>query len=177
MKILRWPDSVLRQTSKEVKIEDIPLFFAFVDDLVRTMYEEQGAGLSAIQVGNNIRLFVLDVGLGPEVYFNPVIENAHGDEILMEEGCLSVPGYFEKIMRFTKVDGYAFDKYGQKFRFEELSGSPEEKQFRAHVIQHETEHLDGRIFLDHLSQAKREAVRQSMKKFPQGVSLGRPWKK
>lgn len=164
LSIVLWPNGILRQESKEVDIVDVGLFAGFVDDLIATMYFEDGVGLSAIQVGNNIRLFVIDIGVGPEVYFNPVIENAHGDELLMEEGCLSVPGVFEKIMRFTKVEGTAYGRDGQKFKFEDLGGTDEQKAYRAHVIQHESEHMEGKIFLDHLSQGRREAARQFMKK-------------
>jgi len=168
LKIVMWPNNILRQESKEVRVEDIGLFSTFVDDMIQTMYEEKGVGLSAIQVGNNIRVFVVDVGLGPEVYFNPVIENAHGDERMMDEGCLSVPGVFEKVMRFTKVDGYAYDRTGNKFTFAEMPGTETQKEYRAHVIQHESEHLDGKIFLDHVSQGRREAARQAMKKLNKG---------
>ena len=164
LSIVRWPNTILRQASKEVLPGDMPLFKSFVESMTKTMYENDGLGLSAIQVGNNIRLFVLDVGLGPEVYFNPVIEKAHGDEILMREGCLSVPGYFDQVMRFTIVDGHAWDVEGNRFEFASLPGTEQQKLERAHVIQHEAEHLDGMIFLDHLSQAKREAARQMMKR-------------
>ena len=164
LEILIWPNSILRNPSHDVQIGDIGLFSKFVNDLIQTMYDYKGVGLSAIQVGNNIRLFVVNIGLGPEVYFNPKITNAHGDELLVQEGCLSVPGIFEKVMRFTKVDGEAFDKDGNLFKFEEMPGTTEQKEYRAHVIQHESEHLEGRIFLDHLSQAKREHARQVMKK-------------
>lgn len=164
MKLVYWPDYILRQASNPVKLEDISLFRTFVDDLVKTMYEKDGVGLSAIQVGNNVRLFVLDIGFGSEVYFNPVITEHHGDIYAVEEGCLSVPGVFENVQRYRYVKGTAYDKAGKQFKFEELPGTDVEKSYRAHVIQHESEHLDGKIFLDHLSQGKRDAARRHMKK-------------
>jgi peptide deformylase len=165
LSLIYWPNNLLRQTSNQVEVADIGLFSQFVDDLIKTMYENNGVGISAIQVGNNIRLFVLDIGLGPEVYFNPVVDYTDGDEASLQEGCLSVPGFYENIVRFTRVKGHAFNKNGEMFRFEELAGTDEQQNYRAHVIQHEAEHLDGKIFLDHLSQGKRDNARQHMKKF------------
>lgn len=166
LKIVQWPSSTLRQVSNEVMAEDIPLFNPFVNDLIETMYKSTppGVGLSAIQVENNIRLFVADISLGPEVYFNPVIDDLSGDPVSLEEGCLSVPDFYANIPRRTGVKGYAFNREGVRVNFEDMPGTDVQKAYRAHVIQHEVEHLDGQIFLDHLSQSKREQARQFMKK-------------
>jgi peptide deformylase len=165
--LVYWPDSILRNESHEVKPEDIPLLSPFVDDLIATMYDKNGQGLSAIQVGNDVRLFVLDVGLGPEVYFNPIITDFVGDPAIMDgEGCLSVPGFYAPVQRHLIVRGHAFDRDGKKFDFEnDTTGNASQCLARYHTIQHETEHLNGEIFLDHLNQMQRERARQLMKKF------------
>lgn len=163
-KILLWPDAILRTPSKEIGTDDIPLLSTLVDDMIETMYSEKGLGLSAIQIGNDSRVFVLDIGLGPEVYFNSMITDFVGEVVTMNEGCLSVPGFYTTIQRNLEVQGHAFDRDGKPFDFASLPGTPEQKLNRFHTIQHESEHLNGEIFLDHLSQGKRDQARTWMKK-------------
>lgn len=171
LNLLYWPDATLRMISQPVIQALIDLSGPFVDEMIETMYDLQGAGLSAIQVGVDQRLFVLDVGLGPEVYYNPVITNFVGKTVPMpNEGCLSVPGFYATIDRYQQIDGYAQDRNGVRFEFKDLAGNPHQQLLRAHVIQHEIEHLDGKIFLDHTSLTVREKARQWMKKFPRRKS-------
>lgn len=122
----------------------------FVQDLIYTMYERDGVGMAANQVGHNQRLFVIDTqwskeGAKPEpiVMINPVIEAGEG-EYEMEEGCLSVPGIYAKVKRFNHIKYSYFDLDGKEHK-EETEG------YQAVVIQHEYDHLNGILFVDRLS--------------------------
>jgi peptide deformylase len=136
--VLKWPDPVLAKPS-------VPTVAGIWDDLIRdlfdTMYAGKGCGLAAVQVGVSVRLFVLDVGAGPEVYFNPEWKPWKGTEpVLVEEGCLSVPGVRERVRRYERINVQYQDLHGNVLR-DKLRG------VRAQAFQHETEHLDGEIFL------------------------------
>lgn len=132
---------------------------ALVDDMAETMYDAPGIGLAAPQVGVGKRITVIDTS-GPEeqadlrVLINPQIVHAEG-KITWEEGCLSIPGVYEKVQRKARVRVRALDRDGQPYEFE-ADG------LLAVAVQHELDHLDGVLFLDHLSPLKR---RLALKKY------------
>lgn len=167
LQLVYYPDPQLRVESHSVDVAEIASEpnRQLIDGMIETMYDKDGVGLSAIQVGISKRVFVIDVGLGPEVYFNPIITDYIGEAKPMEgEGCLSVPGFYATVQRHMEVKGFAQNRLGHTFSFESLEGTSSQKLSRFHVIQHEYEHLDGEIFLDHLSHVQRDRARSWMKK-------------
>lgn len=150
-----WGDTRLRQTSVAVRPEEIDdEFRAWCADLAETMYEEDGVGLAAIQVGRPIRVLVVDTQFGesnkrePIFYVNPVIE-AVGEPCDNEEGCLSVPGVRGKVRRSDRIHVSWTDEHGVAHRRENLEG------LEARCLQHEMDHLEGIVFVDRLSAAAR----------------------
>ncbi len=144
-------DPVLKQVTPEVEEIDGTLA-RLVDDMVETMYESEGAGLAAPQIGVQKRLFVYDVGEGPEVLVNPSIVERDG-EWYYDEGCLSIPGLRLGIVRPNRVHitGYGLD--GEE-RFLEAD------EFLGRVFQHEVDHLDGVLMLERLDEdLRRQALR------------------
>jgi peptide deformylase len=128
-------------------------------DMIETMYDAQGIGLAASQVNVHRRLLVLDVSENqdtPRVYVNPEIVASEGSETC-EEGCLSVPGIYAEVSRAEKVRVAAFDQHGQRFE-ESLEG------LHAVCLQHEIDHLDGKLFVDYLSPLKRRMVTKKLEK-------------
>ena len=105
------------------------------------MYQYKGVGLSAIQIGIPLRLIVADVGEGREVYLNPKVERIGGTKKVVSEGCLSFPGVYEQVSRYTKITISYTDIDGNK---KTLNASG----LRAHMLQHEIEHLDGILLSD-----------------------------
>ncbi len=158
--ILIWPDARLKQKSKPVARVDDRLR-ALVADMFETMYEAEGVGLAAPQVGVLSRLIVVDTspkdeGEAPFALINPVILEKKG-EVTYSEGCLSIPGESEDVdraaeilVRYTNVDGEVVEKW--------CAG------LCAICVQHELDHLDGIVFVDHISVLKRELIRKRMKK-------------
>ena len=142
---------MLKQATKD--IEEIDSRVAkLVDDMVETMYDAPGVGLAANQVGVQRRLFVYDIGDGPQVVINPRITETSG-EWAFEEGCLSVPGLSWTIVRPNKVHLAGLDLDGN-----ELSIDAEEYEGR--VFQHEVDHLDGTLLIDRLDpDQRREALK------------------
>ena len=112
-----------------------------IEDMFAEMYKHKGVGLSAIQIGIPLRLIVADVKEGKEIYINPKIERLGGTKKLMNEGCLSFPGRFENVMRSNKITISYQDVDGNK---KSLNTSG----FRAQMLQHEIEHLDGILLGD-----------------------------
>jgi peptide deformylase len=162
-KLVYWPAGILKQAS-------VPLTQAPDGGLIvvmkAIMRQYNGAGLSAVQIGELQRLFVVDSGaLGPSVFVNPVITEFVGDRVKMREGCLSVPGFFEEIYRAPIVKVTYRD---EKF---ELHENVEFHGYMAHVIQHESEHLDGKLYLDHLPAATRSAIMGNMQKLRKAGKL------
>ena len=158
LEILEFPDPRLRTVAKPVERFDGALR-QLVDDLVETMYDAQGIGLAATQVNVHQRLLVLDVSEQqdtPRVYVNPEIVAREGTETC-EEGCLSVPGIYAEVSRAEKITISAQDAAGQPFR-EELDG------MQAVCIQHEIDHLEGKLFVDYLSPLKRRMVAKKLEK-------------
>lgn len=146
-KVLKYGEKSLREPSKEVhkvskKITEL------VQDLLDTLYAQNGVGLAAPQIGQNLRVFVIDVSsnnepLNPIVFINPKIIKKSGG-IIMEEGCLSFPEAYAKVKRYKNVMVKALDVHGKSFVLEAKDGS-----LLARAIQHENDHLDGILFIDH----------------------------
>jgi peptide deformylase len=149
-------------TRKTRKVEQLPPHFAdFLERMYLTMYEDDGIGLSANQVGVELRFFITDFSLhdkdlGREVFINPEIIAQEGEDTL-EEGCLSIPEIREKVPRALKI----------KVRFENLEGQSLEREyegFAARVIQHEIDHLNGILFVEKISPLKRSFLKSALKK-------------
>ncbi|MDP1602373.1 MAG: peptide deformylase [Legionella sp.] len=158
-KIIYLPDSRLREISKPVEKFDDALQL-LIDDMFDTMYDARGVGLAAPQIGINIRLSVVDV-IGDKkeqlVLVNPEIISSEG-QAEYEEGCLSVPGAYDKVIRAHKVTLRAQDRKGEFFEMtaEGLLGE---------CFQHEIDHLNGKLFVDLLSPLKRAMARRKLDKF------------
>jgi peptide deformylase len=156
--ILEFPDPRLRERATPVTRFDGELL-RLVDDMLETMYAAPGIGLSATQVDVRKRLLVIDVSEAhdsPLVFVNPEILSREGIA-KTEEGCLSVPGIFDQVERAAKVRVRAQDRTGQTFE-RELEG------LLAVCLQHEMDHLDGKLFVDYLSDLKRERIRKKLDK-------------
>jgi peptide deformylase len=158
LEILHYPDPRLRNMAKPVEVFDQKLG-EFADSMLETMYESSGIGLAATQVGVAKRVVVIDVSETrdqPLCLVNPEIIEREGEEE-SEEGCLSVPTIYEKVTRSEKIKLKAQDKNGDIFEIE-ADG------VLAICIQHEIDHLDGKLFIDYLSGLKRQRIRKKMEK-------------
>ncbi len=156
--ILQYPDERLRHVARPVDAVDEDVR-TLADDMVETMYAAQGIGLAATQVGVDLRVCVIDISDGkddPLVFVNPEILARDGEQET-EEGCLSIPDVFEKVRRARSVTVRALGRDGEPF---ELAA----EGMLAVVIQHEIDHLDGRLFLDHLSLLKRQRIDKRLAK-------------
>ena len=156
--ILRFPDMRLRQRAVPVDTIDDEIR-TLVDDMFETMYAAPGIGLAATQVNVQKRVIVIDISENkdrPLVFINPNILAREGEEE-MEEGCLSVPGYYETVRRAEWVRVAAIDRDGEPFEIE-TDG------LLAVCIQHEIDHLEGKLFVDHISSLKRERIRKKLEK-------------
>ena len=160
-KVVRYGEDSLRQPSKEVhkvsqKVKNL------VADLLDTMYAQNGVGLAAPQIGENYRVFVIDVSTGneplnPMVFINPKIIKKSG-AVISHEGCLSFPEAFTDVRRYSDVMVKAMDRNGRSFVLEAKDGS-----LLARAIQHEFDHLDGILFIDHV--INRFEAEEVLKKF------------
>jgi peptide deformylase len=158
LQILEYPDPRLRTKAKPVEVFDAALAKQ-VEDMFETMYAAPGVGLAATQVDFHKRLIVMDVSEGkdaPMVFCNPEILSAEGTGVT-EEGCLSVPGIFDEVKRAATVRARAQDATGKFFEVE-LDG------LAAVCLQHEMDHLEGKLFVDYLSDLKRERIRKKLDK-------------
>lgn len=158
LKILEFPDPRLTTVAKAVETFDGDLK-TLVEDMLETMYSARGIGLAATQVNVHRRLLVMDISETqdqPRVYINPEIVEEHGEQI-HEEGCLSVPGIYANVKRAEKITVRAHNAAGEVFE-EYLDG------LHAVCIQHEMDHLIGRLFVDYLSPLKRNMVRKKLEK-------------
>ena len=158
LKILEFPDPRLRKKAAPVTAVDDALR-RLIDDMFETMYDAPGIGLAATQVDVHQRLLVTDVSVekdDPFVLINPEIVAKDGLEV-SEEGCLSVPGYYEEVERAEHIRVKYLDRNGDAIEadFEGLL---------AVCVQHEIDHLDGRLFVDYLSEAKRQRIRKRLEK-------------
>lgn len=155
--ILTYPDARLRKVAKSITVFDTALA-QLLDDMFETMYIDQGVGLAATQVDVQQRVVVVDPmednGHQPFYLINPEIIEKHG-EMMSPEGCLSVPGAYDQVKRAQRVKVRAVDKEGKSFEIEA-------ENFRAAIIQHELDHLNGKLFIDHLSSIKRERVKKHL---------------
>ena len=156
--ILHFPDTKLRTVAKPVTKFDDKLR-QLIDDLFETMYEAPGIGLAATQVDQHIRLLVMDVSEdsdNPRCLINPELLEADGEEE-MDEGCLSVPGFYETVRRADHIRVRAQDKFGEFFEFEA-------EGIDAVCVQHEMDHLEGKLFVDYISTLKRDRIRTKLVK-------------
>ncbi len=159
MKIYEYPHPCLTLKASPVDnvCDDIK---SLVKDMLETMYHNNGCGLAATQVNKNHRIFVMDVsgeGNAPQVFINPVITPLTEEMEQMQEGCLSVPDVYELITRpaFVKIE--ALNEHGKSFSLE-LDG------LAAVCVQHELDHLDGKVMLDRLSKLKRSRALKKLEK-------------
>ena len=167
------PDPVLRQISKPVETFDRELK-TLVADMFETMYEAPGIGLAAVQVGVPIRLLVIDLQepkeeggepvRDPKVFINPEILWHSDSEVPYTEGCLSVPEQYAEVMRPDRIKAKWQNEKGETFE-EEIEG------LLAVCLQHEMDHLNGVLFIDHLSRLKREMVLKKLAKWRKEQAL------
>ena len=156
--ILEFPDPRLRKKAVPVEAVDDALR-TLIDDMFETMYAAPGIGLAATQVDVHRRLLVADVSsdkTDPHVFINPVILEKDGVTVT-EEGCLSVPGYYEEVERAQHI----------RVRYLDRAGEEQEQEFEgllAVCVQHEIDHLEGKLFVDYLSEAKRQRIRKKLEK-------------
>lgn len=166
--ILEYPDPRLRTVAQPVKKVDDALR-KLVDDMLETMYASSGIGLAATQVNVHRRLLVADVSeerTQPLVFINPEI--LARDEVgVAQEGCLSVPGVFEEIERAQRIRVRALGRDGEPFEMEACG-------LLAVCVQHEMDHLEGKLFVDYLSELKRQRVRKKLEKERKLRAEGRP---
>ncbi|MBK8816611.1 MAG: peptide deformylase [Methylococcaceae bacterium] len=156
--ILEFPDERLRKKAVDVKTVDRNIK-KLVDDMLETMYSAKGIGLAATQVNVHQRIVVIDISEekdDPLCLINPVIIEKEGTEE-SEEGCLSVPGFFEKVKRAEKIKVKALDNEGNPFELEA-------DDLLAVCIQHELDHLEGKLFVDYISSLKRERIKKKLDK-------------
>lgn len=156
--ILHFPDKRLRTKATDITVVDDDLRL-FIADMYQTMYEAPGIGLAATQVNFHKRLIVIDVSEDknePLCLINPVITHKEGIEV-MQEGCLSVPGFYEDVERAESITIKAQNEQGEPF---ELTAN----DLLAVCIQHEIDHLDGKLFVDYLSPLKRNRIRKKLER-------------
>ena len=157
--ILEFPDPRLRTVAKPVAQVDDRIR-QLAADMLETMYEAPGIGLAATQVNVHDRVLVIDISEDkndPQVFINPEIEVLGDEEDGYEEGCLSVPGFYEEVRRPSNVRIRALDLQGEPFEIEPdgLLGV---------CVQHEIDHLDGKLFVDYISPVKRQRIRSKLEK-------------
>ncbi|HET9329090.1 MAG TPA: peptide deformylase [Steroidobacteraceae bacterium] len=156
--ILEFPDPRLRTRARPVTVFDAALG-TLIDDMLQTMYAAPGIGLAATQVDVHQRVIVIDISDerdAPVVLINPEILSREG-EARTEEGCLSVPGIFDEVQRAARIRVRAHDRSGASFE-------QDYDDILAVCIQHEMDHLDGKLFVDYLSDLKRERIRKKLDK-------------
>ncbi len=159
LKILQFPDPKLRLRAKEVKIFDRSLRNT-CENMLETMYDAKGIGLAAIQVNILKRIVVMDLSENknePMFFVNPEIIKLSDDTKEYGEGCLSVPGIYEKVTRPNSLSAKYFDIDGCEHKLE-ADG------LLSVCLQHEIDHLNGRVFVDHLSRLKQEKINRKLQK-------------
>jgi peptide deformylase len=164
--ILEYPDPRLRTKAEVVAVVDQTVR-RLAEDMLETMYAAKGVGLAASQVDVHKRLLVLDVSDArnqPLVLINPEILSAEG-RAPGEEGCLSLPGIYDKLERAARIRVRALDKHGEPFEID-ADG------MLAVCIQHEMDHLEGKLFVDYLSELKRQLIRRRLQKERKQRSAG-----
>jgi peptide deformylase len=163
--IIILPDKALRLVSKPIE-KVTPDIRKLADDMFETMYAAPGIGLAAIQIAQPVRLITMDLAKKseegetkpePRVFINPEILSSSEEKSVYEEGCLSIPEYYEEVERSARV----------RVRFTDLDGKVHEEDAEglyATCIQHEIDHLNGVLFIDHLSKLKRDRVQKKFAK-------------
>jgi peptide deformylase len=155
------PDPILRQVSKPVEQVDAQLR-KFAGDMLDTMYDAPGIGLAAIQVGEPLRMLVIDLAKegeepAPQVFINPEVLASSDERSVYEEGCLSIPDYYAEVERPASVRVKYLDRDGKQ---QEVAA----EGLLATCLQHEIDHLNGVLFIDHISKLKRDMVMKKFKK-------------
>jgi len=155
------PDPVLRLVSKPVERVDAPLL-KLADDMFETMYDAPGIGLAAIQIGEPLRMLVIDLAKegdppAPQLFINPEILGSSDERSVYEEGCLSIPDYYAEVQRPAQVRVKYLDRDGKE-------QETEADGLLATCLQHEMDHLNGVLFIDHISKLKRDMVVKKFKK-------------
>ncbi|MEK7261573.1 MAG: peptide deformylase [Pseudomonadota bacterium] len=166
--ILHYPDPRLRRKALPVEQVDDAVR-RLVDDMAETMYSAPGVGLAAIQVNEPKRVIVIDLSEERnrlQVFINPEILARDGEQTL-EEGCLSVPGIYEEVTRPNRVRVRALDRDGRPFELEA-------EGLLATCVQHEIDHLDGKVFVDYLSRLKQSRIRKKLEKHAREQEAGAP---
>ena len=178
--IVAYGDPVLKKEAEEID-SDYPGLKDLLDNMFETMYNAQGVGLAAPQIGKSIRLFIVDgspfadneedeeedpLAVGMEdfkkVFINPIIEDENGEEWGFNEGCLSIPKIREEVFRKEKLRISYYDE-NWDFKDEEFEG------YKARIIQHEYDHVDGVLFTDHLSSLKRKLLTKKLQNITKGA--------
>ncbi len=164
------PDPLLRQMSKPVERVDDSLR-KLADDMLETMYDAPGIGLAAIQIGLPLRLLVIDLAKeddepAPHVFVNPEILHGSDDRSVYEEGCLSIPEYYAEVERPATVRVKYVDREGKA---QEMAA----EGLMATCLQHEIDHLNGVLFIDHISKLKRDMVMRKFRKLAREKPAGR----
>ena len=144
-------DPVLRERAKEVDPKEIqtPAFKTLLEDMVDTMYHANGVGIAAPQIGVSQRIFIAESAKGPIALINPIFTKKSLKSQGGEEGCLSVPGKFDKLRRHKTVTIEALTAGGEKISFTA-------ENFFARILQHELDHLDGYLYIDRVKEAKEQ---------------------
>jgi len=171
--IVAYGDPVLRATCEEID-QNYPQLETLIANMFETMYEAQGVGLAAPQIGKSIRLFIVDATPFAEgedgdpgcmdfkrVFINPIIFEESGEEWGMEEGCLSIPGIREEVKRQGDLKIEYYDQNWDLYE-ESLSG------FAARVVQHEYDHIEGVLFTDKISALRRQLIRSKLNDISKG---------
>ncbi|OGJ87657.1 MAG: peptide deformylase [Candidatus Raymondbacteria bacterium RifOxyA12_full_50_37] len=165
---------LLKKKSRDVT--DVTPLKQFIDDMFETLYTEGGVGLAAVQVGNPLNLFIVNVSWKDgteeeerspgveEVFINPKILSLHGDDVEVDEGCLSIPDVRELLTRKSHVDIEYTDRHGKRKTEKSVSG------LKARAIQHEMDHLNGILFVDKLPPTKRLFLKRELKKIAKEFS-------
>ncbi|MEJ2180127.1 MAG: peptide deformylase [Gammaproteobacteria bacterium] len=161
LNVLHYPDPRLRKKALSVEKVDSGIK-QLVDDMFETMYQAPGIGLAATQANVQKRVIVIDISedkSNPLCLINPEIISSDGEEE-MEEGCLSVPGIYEKVTRADRITVRALNREGESFEMQ-TDG------LLSVCIQHEMDHLEGKLFVDYLSELKRQRIRKKLEKLRQ----------
>jgi peptide deformylase len=162
LKIVFAPDPILRQTCEQLEQVD-EHHVKLIKEMFQTMYEANGVGLAAPQVGINKRIFVIDSGAREEIkkpiaMINPIVTSIKKSLSVYEEGCLSFPGHYAELERPDEITVEYLDIDNKKKKLTS-------KDFTSRIIQHELDHINGILFIDYLSRLKRDVIIRKMKKY------------
>ncbi len=167
--IVKYGQPVLEETAQDITEFDTPELHQLIDDMFESMYAARGVGLAATQIGIGKRVAVIDVSTGEDptaklVLINPQIVSREGAQT-SEEGCLSLPTFREPVTRAQKVTVRARDAKGAEF---EMTG----EDLLARAFQHETDHLNGTLYISHISPLKRDLIRRKIRKLQKAGEWG-----